>query len=131
MPASVVGGEFPSFSVLPVFAYGVPLLNTVILLSSGVSVTWAHKKVVVGGSVATSVFFTVCLGVIFLIVQFKEYCISGFSFSDSRFGSVFFILTGFHGFHVVVGVVFLSFSFFLFLMVSDYRHIGFQCSVWY
>ena len=87
----------------------MPLLNTVILLSSGVTVTWAHQSLLLGSREkgVVSLFFTVLLGVYFLSLQGFEYFSALFDIRDSVFGSVFFMSTGFHGFHVLVGTTFL------------------------
>ena len=87
--------------------FHVPLLNTCILLSRGATVTWAHHILLGGGSCTAPLVFTCGLGVYFTILQGAEYYISSFSISDSVYGSVFFIATGFHGIHVLVGTIFL------------------------
>jgi cytochrome c oxidase subunit 3 len=90
--------------------FELPLLNTVILLSSGATITYAHHSLIQGGregalygSVAT-----VLLAVIFTAFQGIEYSVSSFTISDGAFGTCFFFGTGFHGLHVIIGTIFLS-----------------------
>jgi cytochrome c oxidase subunit 3 len=94
----------------PVNPFELPLLNTVILLSSGATITYAHHSLIQGerqgalyGSIAT-----VILAIIFTALQGVEYSVSSFTISDGAFGSCFFFGTGFHGFHVIIGTIFLS-----------------------
>jgi cytochrome c oxidase subunit 3 len=88
----------------------LPLLNTVILLSSGATITYAHHSLIKGdrkGSLYGSI-FTVVLALIFTLFQGIEYSVSSFTISDGAFGTCFFFGTGFHGFHVIIGTIFLS-----------------------
>ena len=89
--------------------FSVPLLKSVLLLSSGVTVTAAHHYLMGGGLVLSNIFLilTVVLGRAFLALQVFEYAHSPFRIAASIFGTVFFLLTGFHGFHVTIGVLFL------------------------
>lgn len=90
-------------------AFGIPLLNTVILLSSGVRVTWAHHALMSGEHQKRliSLLLTVVLGLYFTMLQGIEYLEASFRFSDRVYGSTFFLATGFHGLHVLIGTVFL------------------------
>jgi cytochrome c oxidase subunit 3 len=126
---------WPPFNVNTFDPVGVPLLNTVILLSSGATVTWSHH-LMLERSVWLSSFsllLTVLLGAVFSFFQFFEYGSSLFSISDRVLGSTFFMSTGFHGLHVLVGSTFLSVS--LFKLVSfvntGVQNVGFECSAWY
>lgn len=98
---------FPPIGVEILDPYGIPLLNTVLLLSSGVTVTWGHHSLVSGNYNDTSnrLLLSIILGVVFLYCQYVEYRNASFSISDGVYGSTFFALTGFHGFHVTVGTV--------------------------
>jgi cytochrome c oxidase subunit 3 len=94
----------------PVNPFELPLLNTVILLSSGATITYAHHSLIKGdraGSLYGSI-FTVVLALIFTLFQGIEYSVSSFTISDGAFGTCFFFGTGFHGFHVIIGTIFLS-----------------------
>jgi cytochrome c oxidase subunit 3 len=90
--------------------FELPLLNTIILLSSGVTVTYAHHSLIQGnrkgalyGTIAT-----VILAVIFTAFQGLEYAVSSFTITDSVYGSCFYLSTGFHGLHVIIGTAFLA-----------------------
>merc|ERR1712002_659334 len=98
--------------------FQVPLLNTIILISSGVRVTWAHHSLITGNFTQTyhGLLVTVILGIYFTILQGLEYFKARFTFADGVYGSTFFIATGFHGLHVIVGTIFLG--------VSLYRHVS-------
>src|SRR6202000_2886690 len=90
--------------------FELPLLNTVILLSSGATVTFAHHSLIQGkrtGAIYGSI-ATVILAVVFTIFQGIEYSVSSFTISDGAFGTCFFFGTGFHGLHVIIGTIFLS-----------------------
>jgi len=94
----------------PVNPFELPLLNTVILLSSGATITYAHHSLIKGdrkGSLYGSL-FTVILALIFTVFQGIEYNVSSFTISDGAFGTCFFFGTGFHGLHVIIGTIFLS-----------------------
>jgi cytochrome c oxidase subunit 3 len=88
----------------------LPLLNTVILLSSGVTVTYAHHSLIQGNRSGTlyGLVFTIVLALIFTALQGIEYSVSSFTLSDSVYGSCFYFGTGFHGLHVIVGTIFLA-----------------------
>jgi cytochrome c oxidase subunit 3 len=94
----------------PVNPFELPLLNTVILLSSGATITYAHHSLIKGerkGALYGSI-FTVLLALIFTLFQGIEYNVSSFTISDGVFGTCFFFGTGFHGLHVIIGTIFLS-----------------------
>src|ERR1700710_990067 len=90
--------------------FELPLLNTVILLSSGVSVTYAHHSLIEGNRAGAlyGLVYTIVLAVIFTALQGIEYTVSSFTISDGIFGSCFYFGTGFHGLHVIIGTIFLS-----------------------
>jgi cytochrome c oxidase subunit 3 len=90
--------------------FELPLLNTVILLSSGVTVTYAHHSLIQGNRAGTlnGLFVTVVLAVIFTACQAIEYNVSSFTISDGAFGSCFYFGTGFHGLHVMIGTAFIA-----------------------
>jgi cytochrome c oxidase subunit 3 len=93
--------------------FELPLLNTVILLSSGVTVTYAHHSLIQGNrsGVIYGLIATIILAIIFTALQGIEYTVSSFTISDSVFGSCFYFGTGFHGLHVIIGTLFLGVGF--------------------
>ena len=124
----------------PVETWDVPLLNTLILLLSGCTVTWAHHAVREGDNRtgAKALALTVMLGVIFTGFQAYEYVHTihspaGFTISDGIFGSTFYMATGFHGFHVIIGTTFLLVC----TMRAWYahfrpnKHVGLEAAAWY
>jgi cytochrome c oxidase subunit 3 len=113
----------------------VPLLNTLILLCSGATVTYAHHAIT-AGSKTEAVFglvLTVILAIIFTAFQVFEYISAEFTISDSIYGSTFFMATGFHGFHVAIGTVFL-FVCLIRLLLDHFtiqHHFGFEAAAFY
>jgi cytochrome c oxidase subunit 3 len=90
--------------------FELPLLNTIILLSSGVSVTYAHHSLIEGNRAGAlyGLVYTIILAIFFTALQGIEYTVSSFTISDGIFGSCFYFGTGFHGLHVIIGTIFLS-----------------------
>src|SRR5215469_17980048 len=90
--------------------FELPLLNTVILLSSGVTVTYAHHSLIQGNRSGAlyGLVYTIILAIIFTGFQGVEYSVSSFTISDGAFGTCFYFGTGFHGLHVIIGTIFLS-----------------------
>jgi cytochrome c oxidase subunit 3 len=91
-------------------SFELPLLNTIILLSSGVTVTYAHHSIIQGNRSGAlyGVVYTIILAVIFTALQGVEYSVSSFTISDSTYGSCFYFGTGFHGLHVMIGTAFIA-----------------------
>lgn len=134
-PRVDIGLQWPPKGITPLSTYSVPLLNTVILLSSGVRVTWAHHALLNNLYFKSfiSLLFTVLLGAYFIVMQFIEYSEASFRLADGVYGTTFFITTGFHGFHVTVGAIFL-----LVVSVNLYQgkllfnhHFSFESAAWY
>jgi cytochrome c oxidase subunit 3 len=90
--------------------FELPLLNTVILLSSGFTVTYAHHSIIQGNRSGAlyGLVLTVVLAIVFTILQGVEYSVSAFTISDGTFGSCFYFGTGFHGLHVIIGTAFIA-----------------------
>jgi cytochrome c oxidase subunit 3 len=90
--------------------FELPLLNTVLLLSSGVTVTYAHHSIIQGNRSGAlyGLLYTVILAIIFTAFQAVEYTVSSFTISDGTYTSCFYFGTGFHGLHVIIGTAFLS-----------------------
>lgn len=134
-PAVELGGVWPPVGVGVFDPKGIPFLNTILLVSSGVSVTWTHHAMGCGDFKFSlvSLVFTVILGGTFTLFQLLEYYVAGFTFSCSSYSSVYFIGTGFHGLHVFIGRALLIICLFRFsyLTISPNHRVGFECSVWY
>lgn len=134
-PCLELGGVWPPIGVNSFDPKGVPFLNTLFLVSSGVRVTLSHHRMEVGdyNTSINSLIITVLLGVVFSLCQGIEYYIAGFTFSCSSYSSIYFIGTGFHGLHVIIGRVLLIISLrrFISIFVRVSRRVGFECSVWY
>lgn len=132
--ASVGANQFS-----PMGAMGIPFINTMILLSSGVTVTWAHwgLKKENRAQLITGLFLTVVLGIIFLSLQVYEYVhaytVLGLTLKAGVYGSTFFMLTGFHGFHVTLGTIMLIVILIRSLKghFSAHNHFGFEAVAWY
>lgn len=129
------GGHWPPTGVHPIDAFDLPLMMTMILLLSGCTVTWAHHAILEGDqkSFIKALGLTVALGFSFLCFQIYEYVHATFGFTDGIFSSTFYMATGFHGFHVFIGTVFL----FVCWMrakkghFTSEKHFGFEAAAWY
>nr|YP_009727749.1 cytochrome c oxidase subunit III [Rhinoestrus usbekistanicus]QHX99784.1 cytochrome c oxidase subunit III [Rhinoestrus usbekistanicus] len=134
-PSIELGTMWPPMGIIPFNPFQIPLLNTVILLSSGITVTWAHHSLMENNhSQATQgLFFTVLLGIYFTMLQAYEYLEAPFSIADSIYGSSFFMATGFHGIHVLIGTTFLIICLIRHLNnhFSKNHHFGFEAAAWY
>nr|YP_010924940.1 cytochrome c oxidase subunit III [Sinergasilus major]WKB17744.1 cytochrome c oxidase subunit 3 [Sinergasilus major] len=130
-----LGNVWPPMGISTFNPFGVPLLNTLILLSSGVSVTWAHHALLESNfnEVKMSLLITVILGLYFTLLQGMEYYEASFNISDSVYGSTFFIATGFHGLHVIIGTTFLIVCLLRVLngSLGSKHHFGFEAAAWY
>nr|YP_009342998.1 cytochrome c oxidase subunit 3 [Austropotamobius torrentium]APS87212.1 cytochrome c oxidase subunit 3 [Austropotamobius torrentium] len=134
-PVVEVGAYWPPTGIQPFNPFGVPLLNTTILLSSGATVTWAHHAILNSNHLEAlqSLMMTVVLGFYFTGLQAYEYIEASFSIADSIYGSTFFVATGFHGLHVVIGSSFLLVCLYRLYKChfSSYHHFGFEAAAWY
>jgi heme/copper-type cytochrome/quinol oxidase subunit 3 len=134
-PVIEIGCVWPPTDFPTLATFHVPLLNTMILVISGVSLTWAHFCLCLGQRWNTicALVYTLILATTFTYFQYTEYCEARFSICDSVYGSTFFMTTGFHGFHVMIGTVFLfvalqrvkKFHF------TPQHHFGFEAAAWY
>jgi cytochrome c oxidase subunit III len=115
--------------------WGLPLVNTLILLTSGTTITWAHHALLHKdrGGVISGLTLTVILGVMFTALQAYEYSHATFDFAGNIYGSTFYMATGFHGFHVIVGTIFLTVILFRALAghFTEKHHFGFEAAAWY
>ena len=130
-----VGGVWPPKGIVPFDAWHLPFLNTLILLTSGTTVTWAHHALIEGNrkGMLQGLALTVVLGIAFTSCQAYEYGHALFHFSGNIFGATFFMATGFHGFHVIVGTIFL-FVCLIRAYLGHFKpdhHFGFEAAAWY
>ena len=115
--------------------FELPLLNTVILLSSGVTVTYAHHSLIQGNrkGALNGVVATILLAAVFTVFQGVEYSVSSFTISDGIFGSSFYFATGFHGIHVLIGTAFIVVGLVRTAIyhLTDHHHLGLESSILY
>lgn len=134
-PTIEIGNIWPPIGVIPLSPWGVPLLNTVVLLSSGITVTWAHHSILSKNflEATLSLAITIALGIYFTLLQTIEYIETSFSIRDGAYGTTFFVATGFHGLHVIIGTTFLTVC--LLRQINHHftqnHHIGFEAAAWY
>lgn len=135
VPTHDLGGCWPPTGITPLNPLEVPLLNTSVLLASGVSITWAHHSLIEGNRnhINQALLITILLGLYFTILQASEYFETSFSISDGIYGSTFFIATGFHGLHVIIGSTFLIVCLLrqLKFHFTSKHHFGFEAAAWY
>ena len=136
---AATGGTWPPKDLAVFDPWHLPLVNTLILLTSGTTVTWAHHALLNNDrqGLKMGLWATVLLGALFSVIQGYEYAHAAFAFSRDNggniYGSTFFMATGFHGFHVLVGTIFL-----LVCLIRAYKghftpkqHFGFEAAAWY
>nr|YP_010485111.1 cytochrome c oxidase subunit III [Hemidactylus almakhwah]UVW80892.1 cytochrome c oxidase subunit III [Hemidactylus almakhwah] len=134
-PTPELGGSWPPTGITPLNPFEVPLLNTAVLLASGVTITWAHHAMLSGNRTESiqGLTLTVLLGAYFTLLQAMEYGETHFTIADATYGATFFVATGFHGLHVIIGTTFLitclirqiNFHF------TTSHHFGFEAAAWY
>jgi len=134
-PSIFIGGVWPPMFLTILDPWKVPLLNTILLLTSGATVTLAHHAIVWGSKdyAILGLVLTVIIAIIFTALQGLEYVTAPFTISDSVYGSTFYMATGFHGFHVIVGTIFL-FVCLIRLYLNHFtrqHHFGFEAAAWY
>ena len=134
-PTIELGAQWPPMGIEAINPFELPLLNTVILLSSGVTVTYAHHSLIQGnrGGALYGLIFTIILAVVFTIFQGVEYSVSSFTLSDGAFGSCFYFGTGFHGLHVMIGTAFLAVGLWRLLsyQLTENHHLGLEAGILY
>ncbi len=127
--------QWPPKGIEVIDPFGLPLLNTLLLLCSGTTVTWAHHALIHGDrdGFKTGLWCTILLGLVFSGIQAYEYAEAPFGFKGTNYGASFFMATGFHGFHVIIGTVFL-----IVCLIranrghfTPQRHFGFEAAAWY
>ncbi|WP_119678824.1 cytochrome c oxidase subunit 3 [Indioceanicola profundi] len=129
------GGVWPPAGTVPMNPFDLPLMMTVILLLSGCTVTWAHHEIVEGNMKAASkaLGLTVALGVLFSGFQIYEYGHATFAFNQNVYSSAFYMATGFHGAHVIIGTIFLAVCWYRTARghFTPTSHFGFEAAAWY
>ena len=134
-PTIELGAQWPPMGIDAINPFELPLLNTVILLSSGVTVTYAHHSLIQGNRSGAlyGLVATVILAVIFTVFQGIEYSVSSFTISDGTFGSCFYFGTGFHGLHVIIGTAFIAVGLWRLLAYhsTENHHLGLESSILY
>ena len=134
-PCIEIGATWPPVGISALDPFEVPLLNTAILLSSGATVTWSHHALISGdrANAILGLGLTILLGVVFTFLQGLEYFEASFTIADSIYGSTFFLATGFHGLHVIIGTLFLMVCFVRILKhhFTKHHHNGFEAAIWY
>lgn len=134
-PSAVLGGTWPPAGVEAIPAFDLPFLMTLILLLSGCTVTWAHHAIIEGHQEEASkaLLITVFLGIFFTCFQAYEYWHASFPFKGTVYSSAFYMATGFHGFHVLVGTIFLAVCYFRNKKghFTPKSHFGFEAAAWY
>ncbi len=127
--------QWPPKGIEVLNPFGFPLLNTFILLCSGTTVTWAHHALIHGDreGLKRGLLCTILLGLLFTSIQAYEYAQAPFAFKGNIYGATFFMATGFHGAHVIIGTIFLAVCLFR-ANKGDFtpkQHFGFEAAAWY
>lgn len=134
-PTPEIGCVWPPKGFPVLNPYGIPLLNTAILIVSGFTITIAHHALVANlrDECAKGFVYTLVLAFFFMFFQFKEYVAAPFDISDGIYGSIFFFSTGFHGIHVLVGSIFIFVCFLRYINYhfTPWHHVGFEGATWY
>jgi cytochrome c oxidase subunit 3 len=134
-PSIWIGSIWPPNAIEVFNPWEIPLLNTLILLWSGLTITSAHHNLIKGhfNFTADGMLFTLYAAQIFLELQFYEYIFAPFSIYDGIYGSTFFMTTGFHGFHVLIGSIFILICYIRLIkfQFNKEHHVGFEAAIWY
>jgi len=142
-PSIFIGNIWPPIGIQTLITWNLPFLNTLILLSSGISVTWAHRALVTNRTnfkigitrlhSLTGLIITVIYGILFTLIQRYEYIHASFTINDTIYGTTFYVTTGLHGLHVLIGTIFL---FVCLIRHIKYHftyehHFGLEAAIWY
>jgi cytochrome c oxidase subunit III len=129
------GGQWPPVGVEIFNPWHLPLFNTIILLTSGTTITWAHHSLLNNdrAGLKWGLAITVLLGMLFTYIQAYEYASAGFAFAGNIYGATFFMATGFHGLHVIIGTIFLLVCLIRAMRgrFTPERHLGLEFAAWY
>jgi len=134
-PSIEIGSIWPPVGISVFSPWRVPLLNTLVLLLSGASITWAHYALICKKKEEAihSILVTICLALFFTGLQLAEYYEAPYRISDGVYGSTFYMATGFHGFHVIIGTIFIIVCFYRYIAghFTPEHHFGFEAAAWY
>lgn len=134
-PSIDIGATWPPKGIITLSPWDIPLLNTLILLLSGCTVTWCHHAIIANqrSQAVLSLVWTVVLASIFTLFQAYEYNVADFRLADGIYGSTFYLATGFHGFHVFIGTIALISCTFRLknFQLTQQHHFGFESAAWY
>lgn len=134
-PTIEIGAEWPPAAWEPFHPFEVPLVNTLILLLSGVTITWSHHALVSNAheEAMAGLFMTILLAILFTAIQVKEYLEATWTLSCGIYGTMFFSTTGLHGLHVIIGTIFLIVCFFRMKLghFTSSHHVGYEGAIWY
>lgn len=134
-PTIELGAKWPPMGIEALNPFELPLLNTVILLSSGVTVTYGHHSLIQGkrSGALNGLVYTVILAIVFTAFQAVEYTVSSFTISDGTYTSCFYFGTGFHGLHVIIGTAFLITGLWRFTVyhLTENHHLGLESGILY
>jgi len=134
-PTPEIGCVWPPKGIIAISPWHVPLLNTFVLLTSGAFITWSHHALLAGNRKESieALIYTIALALFFTMLQAYEYTVAPFNISDSVYGSVFYMTTGLHGTHVLIGTIILIVV--LIRLISHHftrtHHVGYECGAWY
>ena len=134
-PSIELGSVWPPVGIESLDTFEIPLLNTVILLTSGATITVSHNKMISKDRYMTILYLvaTILLSSLFLACQYLEFNVAQFTIADGCYGSTFFVLTGFHGLHVIIGTIFLivSLNRIIKYELTNHHHLGFEAAIIY
>jgi len=134
-PTIELGTYWPPVGINAINPFELPLLNTILLLSSGATVTFAHHSLIKGDrrQAIFGVILTILFAILFTVCQWIEYINAEFTIADGVYGSIFFFSTGFHGIHVIIGTAFIVVAFFRLISyhLTNHHHLGFEASILY
>jgi cytochrome c oxidase subunit 3 len=134
-PAVDLGSLWPPLGIDPLEAKAIPTLNTALLLSSGASVTWSHHALLGGNrkGAIIGLILTILLAIIFTALQGYEYVTATFTMSDSTYGNTFYLGTGFHGAHVMLGTIMLGVAVLRLISYhfTNAHHVGYEAAILY
>ena len=134
-PSVELGAKWPPMGIESINPFELPLLNTVLLLSSGTTVTYSHHCLIQGNRNGglIGLVYTGILAVLFTFLQKIEYTVSSFTISDGTYTSCFYFATGFHGLHVIIGTAFLAVGLLRFILyhITENHHLGLEYAILY